>query len=594
MKGKIVASLFALPFLGVGVWMLWSISSGFYDAWRMQSWVPVEARILRAGYETHSGEDSDTYEAYAVYNYDYLGGSYTGDRVAISKGGDNIGDYQTEIGHRLSRARTQGESITVYVNPEQPSESIIDRELRWGLIGFKSIFLFVFGGVGLGLLILVFRVPKEKDADSPAYRDAPWLLNDQWQTPTIRSGSRTAMWFAWAFAAFWNLLSAALPFIIYDEVVNKDNTVALVALLFPLIGLGLIVWALRRTLEWKRFGATPVTLDPFPGSIGGHVGGTIDIMLPFDSTARFQLTLTNIRSRISGSGKNRNRKEKADWQEKQIAHAEPGSAGTRLSFRFDVPEGLSESDAAKDGDEYAIWRLNLKAELPSTDLDRDFEIPVYRTAEESRHLSERTVQRANDEQAAADDQSVRAVVQVRYSGTGKQLYYPPGRHLSASIGGLMVGAIFAGAGWFLIFHAGERIMGGVFGGVGALVALFCLYIMLNSLEVFQDGHSIVSLRRVLGIPISRKHMHRNAFVRFSKDSSLQTQSGSEHVIYYSISAVDTRGNKLVLGEGFKGNNEADAAIRLLARELGLRVASKRETTRRDDDLLGTDVLTTDH
>ena len=26
-----------------------------------------------------------------------------------------------------------------------------------------------------------------------------------------------------------------------------------------------------------RFGPAPVTLDPFPGSIGGHVGGTIDL-----------------------------------------------------------------------------------------------------------------------------------------------------------------------------------------------------------------------------------------------------------------------------------------------------------------------------
>ena len=37
----------------------------------------------------------------------------------------------------------------VWVNPDAPGESIIDRDIRWGLVGFKSIFLFVFGGVGL-------------------------------------------------------------------------------------------------------------------------------------------------------------------------------------------------------------------------------------------------------------------------------------------------------------------------------------------------------------------------------------------------------------------------------------------------------------
>ena len=85
------------------------------------------------------------------------------------------------------------------------------------------------------------------------------------------------MWAAWAFAIFWNAISAVTPFIAYREVVSNDNYIALVALLFPLVGIGLLIWALRRTFEWRRFGPAPVTLDPFPGSIGGHVGGTVDI-----------------------------------------------------------------------------------------------------------------------------------------------------------------------------------------------------------------------------------------------------------------------------------------------------------------------------
>ena len=38
MKGKIFATLFALPFFGVGVWMAWSVASTIYDASRMQQW----------------------------------------------------------------------------------------------------------------------------------------------------------------------------------------------------------------------------------------------------------------------------------------------------------------------------------------------------------------------------------------------------------------------------------------------------------------------------------------------------------------------------------------------------------------------------
>ena len=73
MKGKLFLSLFALPFAGVGVWMLWSISSTLFDAWQMRDWVQVEARLTSGGYETHSGDDSDTYEAQARYRYRFAG-----------------------------------------------------------------------------------------------------------------------------------------------------------------------------------------------------------------------------------------------------------------------------------------------------------------------------------------------------------------------------------------------------------------------------------------------------------------------------------------------------------------------------------------
>ncbi len=383
MKGKIFLFLFALPFFGVGVWMGYSAGSNMADAWQMKQWVAVQGTLHRAGYETHSGDDSYTYEAYADYTYEYGGQQYSNDRVAIAGGADNIGDYQQDMGRHLSGIKSRGETVTVYVDSDEPSAAILDRSLRWGMVGFKSIFLFTFGGVGLGLIIFVFRAPKEKDLSAPQYRDSPWLANDKWQTAVIKSGSKTAMYASWAFAAFWNLISAPLPFVIYAEVTEKNNLPALLGLLFPLVGLGLITWAVKRTLEWNRFGAAPVTLDPYPGSIGGHVGGTIDVNLPYDASTQFSLTLTSLRSYMSGSGKNRSRQESAEWQDTKEANVVPGAKGSRLSFRFDVPENLEESDADQSEGSYYLWRLNIRADLPGVDIDRDYEIPVYATAEDS-------------------------------------------------------------------------------------------------------------------------------------------------------------------------------------------------------------------
>ncbi len=592
MKGKIFMGLFSLPFAAVGVWMIWMISGEVLDAWDMRSWYPVPAQVMTAGTTQNSGDDSTTYEAYAKYRYSYNARQYVGTRVTIAEGADNIGSYQTEMGARLSAAWRSEEPITVYVNPDDPTESIVDPKLRWGLLAFKSVFGLVFGGIGFGLLIatIVTRAPKEEEIAQ--FSGTPWLLNDDWQTETIKSGSRAAMIGAWVFAGFWNLISAPLPFLLYEEVTRKENYAALIGLVFTVVGIGLLIWAIRRTMEWTRFGPAPLKLDPFPGSIGGHVGGTIDLSIPYDSNAKFQLTLSSIHSYVSGSGKNRSRKEKASWQDRLVAHAEPGGKGTRLTFRFDVPKALQESDARQEGDSYDLWRLNLKAEIDGPDIDRDYEIPVYATGAQSRHISERAVQQSRAEQGKLDDAAVVSSVKIVRGVSGTSLYYPVFRHLWSGVIGLFFGAAFGGAGVFVILEEGARIFGGVFVLIGGLIGLISLYTVLNSLEVTQDGMSIRTIRRLLGIPVKRREMRRDAFYRFEKSSSMQTQSGNKHVMLYKVNAVDNLGNNMVIGEGFKGENEARAAIRLFERELGLR-ARDRDSSRRDEAAGDYDVLAAD-
>jgi hypothetical protein len=578
MKGKVFMCLAALPFLGIGLWMGSSMFAHVYDAWQMRGWAPVQATVHRGGYETHSGDDADTYEAYADYAYPWNGRQYAGNRVSISAGADNIGDHQRRLGRQLADASSRGIPVTVWIDPADPSVSVIDRSLRWGLIGFKAIFFFVFGGAGVGLLYVALKRGSGVDLPESVATNAPWLARKGWQTPAIRSGSRGTMWFAWGFAAFWNAISAPLPFLIYPEVVEKGNLLALIGLVFPVVGAGLIAWALVRTLEWRRFGRAPVTLDPFPGAIGGHVGGTIDVNMPYDATSRFSLTLTSLRSYVSGSGDNRSRRERPAWQDSQVAHASPGPNGTTLTFRFDVPEGLTDSDALQDGDDYHLWRLNLKAELPGTDIDRDYEIPVYATGASSQHLSTYSVDEARAEQRDIDLEHIRNVVRLEQGISGKRMLFPAGRNLPGGLAGFAFGNVFAGIGWFLGVHDNHWFMGIIFGLVGILIALSAIYMLANSLEVIRAGDSLRTVRRVFGIPVKRGEMRRRDFVRFDKTSSMSSQSGSKHVMYYTLHAVDNRGGKLAIGEGFRGAGQADAAAELIATEFGLATGGTHRDT----------------
>jgi hypothetical protein len=588
MKGRILLGLFALPFAAVGAFMAWSVGNTLISASEMQDWVPVEARLTSGGYKTHSGDDSDTYEAYATYTWNRNGQTYSGSRVGIDSGADNIGDYQQDWGWELSDAYNSGRPITIYVNPDDPSDAVIDRSIRWGLVGFKMIFVITFGGVGFGLLIFTLLGPKEKDASSPEFVERPWLLNDDWRTNAIRSGSRAAMWGAWIFAIFWNAISSIVPFMLYEEVIQDGNYIALVALLFPLVGIGLLAWAIRRTFEWRRFGPAPVTLDPFPGSIGGHVGGRIDVNLPYDPQTEFRVTLTSINSYMSGSGDDRSRKEKARWQDAIVAHAERGDKGTRLTFRFDVPEGLAASDAEQD-DDYNLWRLNVAADLPGTDLDRDYEIPVYATARESRFLKDYAIERARAAQTSLDTRAVRELINLSHEVTGKRLMYPMGRVLAGPLGGFLVGTTFAGVGWYLVTKEGQTLFGSIFGGIGALVGLAFFYMLFNSLEVRQTPSGLKTVRRLLGIPIRTTELQRSNIVNLEKKSTMQSQSGGKHTVYYKVYAVDRSGKKHVIGDSFKGASQANAAIALIASEFGINVEEPEPAWTDDEDPLGPDL-----
>ena len=147
----------------------------------------------------------------------------------------------------------------------------------------------------------------------------------------------------------------------------------------------------------------------------GHVGGTIDTNLPYDSNNKFLLTLTSIHSYISGSGKNRSRRERARWQGEVVAHTELCAAGTRLVFRFDVASSQSGQDA------------------------------VY-------------------------DKAIRELVRVTSDGLLKTLTYPMGRNIVSNAAAILIGATFAACGWFLIVQEGQGFFGSVFGGDARCVA----------------------------------------------------------------------------------------------------------------------------
>ncbi len=570
MGSRIFMILFALPFLGVGIWATYSITTTFLEAQAMQGWAPVQAQVISGGTdESTDDEGTTTYRAHAEYKYSYQGQEYTASRVAIDTMSDNIGHTHEEQGAALAAAANEGHSIEVYVDPAAPYSAVIYRDLRWGMVGFKALFAVLFGGAGLGMIVAGLYKKRPADpAMRAAYADAPWLENPGWQANEIKSGSKTTMYFTWCFATVWCLVSSPLLFVLREEVVEKQNYAALIALLFPLVGAGLLCWAVRQTLEWKKFGTSPVMLDPFPAAIGGQAGGTVELPVPFDSSNVFNITLSAVHSYESGSGKSRSRSERFIWQQSVIAYAEQGINGTRLQFRFDVPAGLPPSDATHNSDSYDLWRLSLQADLPGVDINRDYEIPAYPGTAKS-HIGDRAAQESANATKTAAEQGARRRIAMR----GEAMFYPMGRNAFSCAVGILIGAVFAGVGVFLFIRENAWFGGAIFGGVGALVFTGCLYAVANSLTVRRDSMrgGVETLRCLFGIPVKKQYAAMDDIISLGQDSTSSSQKGGRQVKFYRVFGKLKNGGDITLGESFEGEAEAQAATAFIREQLGLRI-----------------------
>ena len=159
MLGLFMLALFAMPFAAAGLGILLFMTAPMvYDWARMQAWHSVPAQVDSATLQSHKpSKGGTTYSVSTRYRYQVAGVEYTGDRASLTTRADNIGSFQEQLGHRLQGAERTGEPVTVWVNPAQPTESIVDRSLRPGLLALQLGLALAFGGFGGNLLVRMGR-----------------------------------------------------------------------------------------------------------------------------------------------------------------------------------------------------------------------------------------------------------------------------------------------------------------------------------------------------------------------------------------------------------------------------------------------------
>ncbi len=616
--------IFGLFFAGGGLLAFSETGLPTWQDWyAMQQWQPAQAILISV-----SGGGN---QIQASYRYQVNGIIYQGDRVYVTRFSDNIGSYHQDLRQRLRFQHQAHQPVAIWVNPYNPLQSVIDRDMRWGLFalisGFCSIFVFI------GLLVAYFSIRPDKQAahfERPSFfalrrewkqrRHDPefnhsfveftrqkfeqfgqqteeasektdWKTREGWGSAKIRSQGRSGVLVIWGFAILWNAISTPLLFILPGELEN-NNYPALIALLFPLVGVVLLFKAVLAALEYRRFGRVLFEMDPFPGAVGGQVGGRVQISnLAYDTAAEksalLVVRLECVYSFMSGSGKDRSRRESIKWAEEGRPQLDKSNPGVKLSFSFDLPDHLPEADA-EQSDAYHFWRLTLKAEIPGVDLNRNYNIPVIKSEATSRfirhNISEKVAaQKARDSEAAKisiaqgnfDLPGLSRAMRFSQQGDEIKLAFPMFRNKVLTL----FAAVFA-----VGFGFGSYSMLGIVssgGGIGILTGLFSIpfmlvalvasiatiYLPFNNLRVSIRSGRVTVMRRLLFIPIFYKRLEAGSISYLSIKRSGSTGQGVDKIEHFKLLANDRWGKSVTIAEDLDGEDVAGHFRDYLAQRL---------------------------
>jgi hypothetical protein len=396
----------------------------------------------------------------------------------------------------------------------------------------------------------------------------------------VRSNTRSSLVGAWVVAGLWNLVSA--PVLVFVPRELERNALATIAFIFPVVGVGLLIWAVTLTLRWRRFGPSWFEMSPITASPGGLCAGTIRTRLERPPSGGERLTvnikLTCLRRVIRGNGKHRSVRENILWREEQDVPADHilfTPTGTAIPVRFALPADAPETSASKRS-EGVFWALSVEASLPGLDLYEDFDVPVRRgEPTEGRPVHMDRPERSFVEPSRLDVSSIAqttkapvtrqdlaaAGILVRQTEAGVDYHFGAARNPSFAIPLTVFLLIWTGALWLQIALDAPVIFPLVTGLFELLLLVIVTDLWLGTTTVTINPRTIRCRHTIAGIGATRV-MAPSEISKIDLHISMQT-TGRSGTPYYEIRATKRNGRRGSLGSGIRNKAHAE----WLAREM---------------------------
>ena len=436
---------------------------------------------------------------------------------------------------------------------------------------YPLMFGVIFSGIGFGLIFLAFTGRKryarqqQLQAEHPT---EPWLWRADWAAGRVKSQTEGSMIASWVGTVFWNLISWTVAIFALPAAVKQKGSAAYFVLLFPAIGILLLVYSIRRTIAFFEFGKTCFEMASVPGVVGRELKGSIQARFPHSPDHGVNLRLSSVHRYVTGSGNTQTTHENILWRtEAELNSGQlcPGPAGTTIPVSFHIPVDSQPTEKVNPRDEF-LWLLEATANVPGVDYHDVFEVPVFRTKDTPTGAGEEAEETAFGVHTPEALRPAQLTVRVQQIAEGTEFYFPAARNKSFAVSTTVFTAFFGGIAYFLTHTRAPFIFPVAFGLFALLIGYITVQMWLGTTRVV-IGNSLTLQSGLLGG--GKVKQIALADIASIGDKITAQQGGGTGTPYYDIQMILRDGKTLTLGRTLRDQHETEWLVSEMRRLTGL-------------------------
>jgi len=430
---------------------------------------------------------------------------------------------------------------------------------------------FAVGGLIAGGSVFGARKVRQQESRKTQFPTEPWKWDPQSSSGEILDQTGSAAAGLWFFALLWNAIAFPVGLIVPFAKQNEHNNAKWIAMVFPLIGILLLIAAIRQTMLRRKFGVSSLKLGEMPARPGSVVAGTVTVAAPLETSEGVAVRLYCVHRRTSGSGKNRSTHESTLWEDElPAATAVRQGTTTQIPFRFTLPPSAPQTDK-RDSDDQRFWRLTVRSPQPGLDYDTRFEIPVFAIEGATDAPPVAVEPPAAIPEPAITKPTERGVTANRRIDGGWDIHFAAGRNKGGAGVVALIGSIFGGVAIGLGYFAGEILFTAIF----SLIAILCfvgLWQMLFAQTSITLSRGTIKVRKWSPVYNSTKEWSADQIENVT--FKITSQFGDKP--YYSIRIHPKASNDVSAGSGISSKRDAHWIVDRLREGLHLSTTAEVE------------------